>query len=74
MAVTNPIRLPYGMPKPRLRKINSGVWPKSWTCTLVDAKGRYWIGVGLTAEDAYIDLVQKVNYLDRLGLRWEVFP
>lgn len=71
MAVTDQFRLPYGMPKPRLKKV---ALTSTWTCTLIDAKGQCWVGIGLNPKGAYIDLVQKVNYLERLGLRWEVFP
>lgn len=60
--------------KPRIRLAGSLAGMRQWVCSLVDAKGRTWEGYGATPEAAYRALEWKIDWLDRIGLRWEVFP
>ena len=59
--------------KPRLIKSpeQHGV---GWFCGATDGSGSYRAARGMSPTEAYNNFQAYVSELERLGLRWEVFP
>lgn len=57
------------MKKPHFRKVG-----RYWVCQVRDGRGALRTYIGPTPRAAWEDYQRVLVHLERLGLRWEVFP